>query len=82
MQDLHGFFFHKSLRNLHVILQKTRLNCYLCLVSKKKHLTQEREEERLLICNDYFLVLNFEGAQYRCKNLSQSDITFGKMLRS
>lgn len=34
------------------------------------------EMKRLLGCNEYFFVVNSEGAWNRCKNLSQSDISW------
>lgn len=34
-----------------------------------------KEYKILLTCNEYFLVLDIEGTRYRCKSLSQGDIS-------
>lgn len=65
-----------------MILWKTRANLCLGLLSKKSQPRMRTEKIRLLICNEYFLGLNFEGALYRCKNLSRTDISYIKTLRS
>lgn len=64
---------------MHVLWWKITANFYLGLLSKKEKKNQPGmriEMQRLLGCNEYFLVVSSEGAWNRCKSLSQSDISW------